>query len=127
MIRGIGVDMVRISRIEHILHTLSQGALSRMFAASELETAALRPSAAEYLASRFAVKEAVFKALAPLLNGEHFDLRIVETRNRDDGSPYVYITPPLQAVLDAANVTALLVSITTEGEYAAAFVVAVCE
>ena len=125
MVKGIGIDMVRIERVDHLLRTLKEGALKRMFAEGELAAADHNSRPAEYLATRFAVKEAVFKAVAPLLPEKHFDLRLVETRNHEDGSPYVHISEELSAILYKAHVSRLLVSITTEGEYAAAFVTAV--
>ena len=127
MVRGIGVDMVRIERVDHILHKLSEGAIRRMFAESELKQAELKARPAEYLAGRFAVKEAVFKALAPLLPEKIFDFRIVETLNHEDGSPYVVLTEALKAVMKQASVTTIFVSITTEGDYATAFVTATDE
>ena len=125
MVRGIGVDMVRIERVDHLLNTLKPGALAKMFRENELAEAWKKARPAEYLAARFAVKEAVFKAVASLLPEKRFDLRIVETLNHEDGSPYVNITGELAHVLEKASVTRLFVSITTEGEYAAAFVTAV--
>ena len=53
-----------------------------------------------------------------------FDLSLVETLHHKDGSPYVHITPALRSVLDEAGVMTTHISITTEGAYAAAFVVA---
>lgn len=91
MVRGIGVDMVQISQMEAHLTRMSSGARARMFTPAELDAAAGKSRRAEYLATRFEVKEAAFKALVPLLDGESFDLRIVETRNRDDGSPYIQV------------------------------------
>lgn len=124
MVRGIGVDMVEIAEMRRIVSAIGEGPASHMFTAAELAEADARADAAEYLATRFAVKEAVFKALAPLLGEEMFDLRIVETRNARSGAPYVAAEGELRAVLDAAGVARLHVSITTEAGLATAFVVA---
>lgn len=95
-----------------------------MFTAREVTASCAVDNRDEYLAARFAAKEAVFKAVAPLLQNQQFDLRIVETLNREDGSPYVNVTGKLETILEQANVQKLHISITTEGEYAAAFVIA---
>ena len=132
MIKGIGIDTTRISRIEKMVNTLTDGALGRLFTEAELSEAANRGGAAsyEYLATRFAAKEAVFKALAPLTEKKRFDLRIVETLNTPDGAPYVnpiyksLQDEKLDSILQETGVTALHISMTTEGDYATAFVIA---
>lgn len=125
MIRGIGVDMVQISEIHYYIESdvLKVSFLSRTFTANERKAAAEQPNQAEYYATRFAVKEAVFKAVAPCCSAS-FDLRIVETLNHADGSPYVNISNAMGKILEEAQIDTLHVSITTEGDYATAFVIA---
>jgi len=124
MIQGIGVDTVCISDLAMIAARTTSGGFGRMFTSRELAQAKEKPRPAEFLASRFAVKEAVFKAVAHLLEEKHFDLRQVETMNRPDGSPYVHLDGIMQSILDRAGVHRLHLSITTEGDFATAFVIA---
>jgi len=124
MIRGIGIDTVTISEMAGISEGVGAGAMARMFTAEELTSSGNTSNPAEYLATRFAAKEAVFKAVAPLLTGQYFDLRVVETLNRIDGSPYINIDDRLRDVLDRSGVHNLHISITTEGDLATAFVIA---
>ena len=126
MIRGIGVDMTEIEEIRRFLaaETISGPYVRQTFTKAEQEAAAGLKDPAEYLAARFAAKEAVFKALAPLLPEKTFDLRMVETLNRKDGSPCVNTDGPLSGILRRADVDTLHISITTKGLYAAAFVIA---
>ena len=65
MIKGVGIDMCSISRIQHILDREGKdGAFfRRAFSETETEEASLRHDLAAFYAARFAVKEAVFKAL----------------------------------------------------------------
>ena len=125
MVKGVGIDLVEISRIRDLMekHT-GEAFVRRTFTDAEREEAAQRHDPAAYYAARFAAKEAVFKAVGPLTPSKAFDLRIVETLNREDGSPYVHVTPKLAPILADAGVAALHISITDEGDYAAAFVVA---
>ena len=125
MIRGIGIDMCRISRIQSILDREGKdGAFfRRAFSDAEREEASMRHDLAAFYAARFAVKEAVFKAVAPQTK-KGFDLRAVESAHREDGSPYVRINDSLRPHLEEAGVQTLHLSITTEGDYAAAFVIA---
>lgn len=124
MIRGIGIDMTSVSEIMAISKRLSEGALTRMFTPKELTISRNVSNPAEYLATRFAAKEAVFKAIAHLLDEKQFDLRRVETLNRDDGSPYININDYMRDILSRVGVNSLFVSITTEGTLATAFIIA---
>ena len=125
MIIGVGVDLCMISRIQNILDREGpDGAFfRRAFTAAEQAEAAARHDKAAFYAARFAVKEAVFKAVGPhTSNG--FDFRCVESLHRPDGSPYVNITDGLRPYLEEAGVTSLHLSVTTEGDMAEAMVVA---
>lgn len=125
VIVGIGVDSVSISRMEDAVARMSSGALARMFTPAELAASRNRENgAAEYLATRFAAKEAVFKALAHHANGCEFDLRRIETLNHEDGCPFVNVDDYLAPILKAAGVSQVHISITTEGDFATAFAVA---
>ncbi|MGI5887823.1 MAG: holo-ACP synthase [Oscillospiraceae bacterium] len=126
MIAGIGVDAVSIDNMKRIIE--SSGSLdksafvSHTFTRREIEEAG--GNAAEYLAARFAVKEAVFKALAHLLPEKTFDLRLIESSHHEDGSPYVVINEFTSGLMEKANVRSLELSVTTEDNMAIAFVVA---
>ncbi len=125
MIRGVGIDSCCISEVERLMGVGNGAFVTHTFMPAEVEASQKVPSQAEYLATRFAVKEAVFKAVAHLAqNYQGFDFRCVETLNHPDGSPYVNVGEKLQAVLDEARVDRLLVSITTESDLATAIVVA---
>lgn len=131
MTRGIGIDLVRIDDVaaslddsarEHDAKTSSWTV--RLFTPAELEMAFSRQQPAEFLAGRLAVKHAVRKAVGPLIDGE-FDLRWVETLRATSGAPYVNVdAPALREALTAASVDELLVSISNEGDYAAAIALA---
>lgn len=62
MIAGIGIDAVDIKRFAH-WHLYSRKMLSRIFASQEIDYAQSNPTkSAERFASRFAAKEAFYKA-----------------------------------------------------------------
>lgn len=122
---GIGVDCVCISELK-ALNTRTVGAfVSCTFTPEEIRLSEQAPDKWCFLAGRFAVKEAVFKALAPLTEEKFFDFRRVETRRQDDGSPVINPESIPAGVLEQAGVQKLLVSITGEGDFALAFVQAV--
>lgn len=126
MICGVGVDSVFIPEVRRYLEDakLSDPFVLRTFTCAEQAAAASHSNIAEYYAARFAAKEAAFKALGHLTSEKSFDFRLIETLNRPDGSPYINITEQLRPILAAANAEKLHISITTEGNYATAFVIA---
>ena len=112
MIRGIGVDSASISEMRRLLEGLGSSFVPRVFTERERAAAPQDPDrAAEFFADHFAVKEAVFKAVAHLLPEHTFDLRIVEPLNH----------------LERAGVRTIHVSVTNEADLATAFVVATDE
>lgn len=120
---GIGVDMAEIAKLEDMDVRTNGAFVQRTFTEKEREEAEKSPDRWSYLAGRFAVKEAVFKALAPL--HKTFDFRIVETLREPDGSPRIQPGEALESIMYAASVERLLVSITNEGGFALAFAIAV--
>ena len=92
MVKGIGIDLVDLAEFRRICEGFEASCerpcafVARTFTAAELAQARTRHDACQYLAGRFAVKEAVFKAVAPLTRGG-FDLRRVECLDAASGQP----------------------------------------
>ena len=126
-ISGAGVDLVSLSEIEELDRRTHGAFVERTFSDMEKAEAEQSPDRYSFLAGRFAVKEAVFKAVAHLTPEKSFDFRIVETKRNADGSPEIVLNGPLADVLKSAAVTKLLVSITNHGGLALAQVIAVSE
>lgn len=127
MIRGVGIDMVYMDTIEKYLTSSNLGKpyVERTFTDAERIAAPENIQLqAEYYSSLFAVKEAVFKAIAHLTKAKTFDLRIIETLHHHDGSPYVNQNEHLTPLLKEAGVSSLHISITTEERFVIAFVIA---
>ena len=113
-IRGIGVDLCEIARMQELLD--SGRALHRLFTAEEQAYIAGKgASAAQTMAGLFAAKEAVLKALGTGLTLPLTDIRITHT---ELGQPVVTL------VGQAADLGGRVhLSITHEGGMAAAFAV----
>lgn len=104
MIIGIGVDTVEISRVQKSLTI--PGFINSTFTQGEINN--LHGDEATYYATRFACKEAVFKAI-----GKPMDWRLIETLNDKDGKP----------VVSGFDEYKIHISITTEAGLATAFCV----
>lgn len=127
MVLGIGIDLTEVKELKRLAEDVGEAFISKTFSQMEREASKMAADPFEYLASRFAVKEAAFKALAHLTRGKTFDFRMVETLNHEDGSPYIKIIPELEALMEEAGVKRLLVSLTHEKDYAGAIVIAESE
>ena len=127
MIRGIGIDSVSISEIKRYMEICGESFVNRTFTKKEVDASRSAPRPEEYLSTRFAAKEAVFKAIAHFTERKLFDFRIVETLNEADGYPVIQMEGALLALAGEAGVTAIHVTMTTEKDIATAFVIAESE
>lgn len=124
MINSAGVDLVQISEIQRLMDTFGDEFINDHFTEAEISQSRKAANQAEFLATRFAAKEAAFKAVAHFTRARDFDFRIVETLDEPDGYPVIQTGGEFKAVLDEAGITALHVSLAHEGDYAIAFVIA---
>lgn len=113
--------MVKISQIANYIEHFGDVFINKTFTQEEVSCSKRSSSPAEYLATRFAAKEALFKALAPLTE-KGFDYRLVETLNNPDGSPYINVKSQLRIIMNNAGINNILISITTEADYAVAII-----
>ncbi|MDR1374379.1 MAG: holo-ACP synthase [Treponema sp.] len=120
MIKGIGIDMVRIPRLDRWRN--KPGLLERYFHPEEL--AALKAKGrgmAASLAARFAAKEAFGKALETGLAG--ITLKDIRVINRSGGRPDLKLDGSAGRALRQSGAGRAHLSLTHEGDYAVAVVV----
>ena len=122
MIAGIGVDIVDIARIQALLDRYGERFLRRVYTEKETAYAMSGAHAAERLAGRFAVKEAVMKALG---TGKSQGIlwRDVETLRGRFGKPEVHLCGQAVKWAKLRGGGAVHVSITHDGGKAVAFVI----
>ncbi len=123
MIVGIGVDLVRIARIRRAVERWQERFLDRVFTPEEVAYARRRRDPAEHLAARFAAKEATLKALGTgLTMGVRW--REMEVRRARGQRPELALSGRTAELGAARGVRSLHVSLTHDGEYAMAQVLA---
>ncbi|HEY8893021.1 MAG TPA: holo-ACP synthase [Clostridium sp.] len=88
MILGVGTDIVEIRRIKKAMDS-NDKFLEKIFTTIELEYLRNRNLRAEYVAGRFAAKEAVAKALGTGFRG--FDFKDIEIDRTTLGKPIVIL------------------------------------
>ena len=109
MILGSGIDIIEIDRLKDAIEKWGDSFLLRVFTKDEVEYAKQRRFPYQHLAARFAVKEAVMKALGNSNNISWHDIKI---NNDIHGKP-------ICTLVNNKN-TDILVSISHTKKYAVA-------
>ena len=93
MIIGIGTDIVRIDRIERIIEKYGKIFLTRILCEQEMERLEQLTFTkhANFLAKRFAAKEAISKAFGVGI-GEHLQFKSITIANDESGKPLVRVS-----------------------------------
>lgn len=91
MILGIGIDLVDIDRIRRLLDAQGERALAKLFTPGEVAYAQARAEPARHLASRFAAKEAAYKALAGTEHARGIGWQDIEVTVEWDGRPVLVL------------------------------------
>ena len=116
MIHGVGVDVLRLEKLTYVCKIPDDPFIVRSFTEAER-----RHSPLVYYSSRFAGKEAVFKALR--ISPDRVSLGEIEILNDEDGKPYVNLYGKLKGVADE-NDLQLHISISYEAEEVIAYAIA---
>jgi len=114
----IGVDIIEIARIEKVVKRWGENFFRRIYTEAELRICRRRPSS---LATRFAGKEAVMKALGTGAKGVSW--REIEILAEPGGKPLVYLHGRAQERASHLGLDRLAISLSDSKEYAIAFVV----
>lgn len=119
MIKGIGVDIVEIARIEKLMG--NKHAQDRLLTDNEVTLMKSRPKPQEFFAGRFAAKEALSKALGVGIS--KCPPNEVEVLNDKLGAPYIILHGRANKLQNEKGASRIFISITHEKEYAVAMVV----
>ena len=116
MIYGIGVDLVKVQRIEQAVKRWDRRFLDRIFTPIEQEYCYRQKKPMFHLAGRFAVKEAVLKALG---TGLRLGIRWVEIEvvNSPSGQPTVRVSGKVKELMQQNRIETIHVSISHDTDY----------
>jgi holo-[acyl-carrier protein] synthase len=115
-----GVDLIEIARIREVARRHGRRYLDRIYTPAELAQSHQRP---EYLAGRFAAKEAVAKALGSGIGDVGW--KEIEILGDDDDAPVLTLTGEARRRAEDLGLSTWSVSISHSMEQALAFAVAV--
>jgi holo-[acyl-carrier protein] synthase len=130
MIYGIGVDLIEIARIEAAYARFGERFARRILTDRELERYHARRARSDvrgiaFLATRFAAKEAISKALG-LGMRTPMTWRAVEVVNDPSGRPLAFASGELRAYMQRRRLR-LHISLTDERSMATAYAIAEVE
>ncbi|MEW6324286.1 MAG: holo-ACP synthase [Nitrospirota bacterium] len=113
---GIGADIVRRARIESAVKRWDARFLNRLFTPREQRYCFKFRDPYLHLAGRFAVKEAVFKALGCGW-GRGVQWTEIETTNAPSGQPCVSVSGRVKELMTEQGGDAILVTISHDTDY----------
>lgn len=121
MILGLGLDLVELQRIETIWRKYQDKFVQKILGSKEIIAFNKRPSV-EFLASRFAAKEATVKALGTgFSKGIYFSQ--IEVINTDLGKPKLLLSDKAEAYFKHLGGKNLYISLTHSQLVAGAVVI----
>jgi holo-[acyl-carrier protein] synthase len=112
MVKGIGIDMIEVERVKRTAEKTPKF-LERIFTSREISYCLAKRNKYQHLATRFAAKEAFFKAI-----GRRINWKDVELINAPSGKPRLEINTKERFAFIQAHV-----SISHLKEYAVAVVI----
>jgi len=121
MVIGIGVDIVKLEHLATAYLDPDDPFCRRTFSQRELDQAKLREHALAFYATRFAGKEAVFKALN--WQNEPISLCDIEIINVETGQPKVHLYGSVKAHADQQGIASVKLSLSYDTDYAIAYAI----
>lgn len=122
MIIGIGVDIVRIKRIEKIYALYGERFLKKILGIQEiqyLKNITNKKKRIEKIATRFAAKEAIIKAI-PIKNNYRYSQ--FQIKNLASGKPMIMVDNSLKSSFSNLKINNFHISLSHEKDYAVALV-----
>ena len=121
---SVGIDLVDVAAVTESVAVHAESYLERVYTPRELQECRAPDGTvdARRLAARFAAKEAAFKALG--VGDDAIPWQSVGVRSDRFGNPSLDLTGAAAALAAARGIDELVVSLTHEGPFAAAVVVA---
>ncbi len=119
---GIGIDLVEVSRIKQAVNTKKRF-LERIYSKHEIRLSDRGKFRYEELAGRFAVKEAILKAIKTgWRRGVQF--KDIVVLNEKSGAPYVTLNGKVKEIADSLGVRNIFVSISHTQDLAVGLAIA---
>ena len=102
MILGIGIDLLKVSRIEKVLDKYGELFINKVFSSEEIKKNKFNTNIVDKLAKSFSVKEAFVKALGTgFIKG--ITLKDITLKNQKNGKPIILLSNRVNNYLKKKN------------------------
>ena len=119
MILGLGMDISEVARVKASVDRFGDNFLKRILHPDEISYCRTYRNPAQYVAVRFAAKEAISKAFGTGI-GAQLGWHDMEICRKDSGEPFVVLHGGGQRLFEARGAKQLLISLTHTENYVAA-------
>ena len=120
MICGIGIDIVKVSRIRSAVERWGKRFLERVFTADEISYAFKKSDPFPSLSVRFAAKEAFIKAVP---QRQPISLTDIEVTNQENGKPMLRLHGNAGTAMGQPEIGNIHISLSHEQDYGIACVI----
>jgi len=120
MIKGIGIDLVDIERIDNIINKWSHKFLKKVFSNKEIEYCQNKSASSQHFAARFAAKEAVIKMLG---NTSRISWQDIEVIKADNGRPELLLFGQARIIAKEKGINNIHITLSHEKKMAVAQVI----
>ena len=117
MIKGIGIDLVSIRRIERVIQRWGLKFVLKVFTLTEIEYCEARERRYQHYAARFAAKEAAVKMLG---QARGIGWKDIEVRNDKNGKPGLLLHGKARLLAEEMGIKKIHLAISHEKEMAVA-------
>lgn len=121
-VKGIGVDIMEIERIEELMERYKKRAKIRLFTKAEIEYCERHRNKYENYSARFAAKEAMMKALGVGI-GSGIRWIDIEIKNKEHGEPFIILHRKALEKSEEMGVKSIYLSLSHNKKMAVAFVI----
>lgn len=122
MILGIGTDITEVTRIKSSLERFGDNFIERILRPSEITYCRTFQNPAQYVAARFAAKEAISKAFGTGI-GAQLGWHDMEICRKESGEPFVILHDGGKKLFVTRSAKQLLISLSHTHNYATAVAV----
>ena len=123
MIFGIGVDIAEVARFAGLIDRFGDRIAKRILTADEFAQFVQRERSHKFLASRFAAKEAVAKALGTGIYRQGIGFHSIQVTSNPAGKPEVGLSGGADSFARAHHITGMHLSLSDEKHYCVAMAV----
>ena len=124
MIRGVGIDIIENVRIKRIFSRFGYSFAKKILSTNELKEFAHVRKKIDFLAKRFASKEALSKSIGIGLYRQGLSPSIIDIKKDDLGKPSILLNKELKTILKKYSISRLHLSVSDTDDLSTAIVIA---